>query len=188
MKKVKMLLEPAEVKMIRDALQLCYDDDCIDDIDNILEGLCQAFDILAMSGNFVKVSVDENAHYDDECVSDDIVSDQDDPLDECHCDACRADRGLPPFNGDCDGDPENDRGDSGIWDASGEAWDAGDDNIDEGFNDSDDECHCDASCDDVWDAEDDDHVGCGVTTQDLEDAWNTNEPWNANEPWNTENK
>ena len=111
MKKVKLLLEPQEVEMIRDALEICYDEGDADD-DEMLEGLCKAFGILTMSGNFVKVSVDERTEY----IDDDTDPDAVDP-DDCQCDECRADRGLPPLSGDCDGDPDND-GAPQVWDST----------------------------------------------------------------------
>ena len=161
MKKVKLLLEPQEVEMIRDALEICYDEGDADD-DEMLEGLCKAFGILTMSGNFVKVSVDERTEY----IDDDTDPDAVDP-DDCQCDECRADRGLPPLSGDCDGDPEND-GAPQVWDATKDGWDADDDSCDE--------CGCeDCICDD------DSNVGCGVSKEDLENSWNANEPWNTNE-------
>ena len=189
MKKVKLLLEPQEVEMIRDALEICYDEGDADD-DEMLEGLCKAFGILTMSGNFVKVSVDERTEY----IDDDTDPDAVDP-DDCQCDECRADRGLPPLSGACDGDPDND-GAPQVWDSTKDSWDADDDDVDPDAVDPDDESCWDTGddsdddngfCDDcgcsdcVCDDDDPDHVGCGVTKQDLENAWNANEPWNTNE-------
>ena len=163
MKKVKLLLEPAEVEMIRDALEVCYDEGDLNDND-MLEGLCKAFGILAMDGNFVKVSVDDHTQYVDDCdncvddVSEDVVSD----CEDCQCDECRVDRGLPPLDGEGDDFPVND--DDQLWDATDEdCWDT-----DECSECGVSPCECNAN------------EGCGVTKQDLEDAWNANEPWNTN--------
>jgi len=143
MKKVKMLLEPAEVEIIRDALQLAYDDDCFDDDDNdVLEGLCQAFAILAMSGNFVKVAVDEETCYADEC--------------NC-CSGIELPERIQVDNSD-DGDDDS-------------CWDTNDDDECSECGCDHDNCECNA---------DEDNCGCGVTKQDLENAWNANEPWNTN--------
>jgi len=150
MKKVKMLLEPAEVEMIRDALQLSYDDDCFDDDDNdVLEGLCQAFAILAMSGNFVKVAVDEETCYADEC--------------NC-CSGIELPERIQVDNSDDDdNDPDAIDPDDSCWDVN-----------------DDDECsECDCDHDSCECDTDDNNCGCGVTKQDLENAWNANEPWNT---------
>jgi len=164
MKKVKLLLEPAEVEMIRDALQICYDDDCLDD-DDMLEGLCQVFGILSMSGNFVKVKVDERTHYEDECDCDDRCNSQDtntcnldgttdtDFDDDCQCDECRADRGLPPLEDDANVDPDAVDPDNSCWE------------------DTDD--------DDGWNTDDDVTDDNGITEKDLEKIWNAREPWNT---------
>lgn len=168
MKKIKLVLEPAEVEMILDALQMAYDDDLMED-DVMLEGLCKAFGILYTSKCFVKIKVDEDTHYvadedsnypnqcncaDCDCdgVDEDIVSEYDD---DCQCDECRADRGLLPLepveDEDPDVDPDAIDPDDGCWDA--------DDDLDED--------------------EDPDHMGCGATKQDLENVWNARVPWNT---------
>jgi len=170
MKKVKLLLEPAEVEMIRDALQICYDDDCLED-DDMLEGLCQAFGILTMSGNFVKVKVDENTHYEDECdcigncACDDGV-DESTVLedDECHCDECRADRGLPPLVNEDEDDVDPD-----AVDPNDSCWDTDED------DNEDDDTFC---------------YECGneVCRCHAETKPNLKDVWNANEAWSTDKK
>jgi hypothetical protein len=65
------MLDSNEVEMIREALQICYDDDLIDDLDT-LENLCHVFAILDMTRSSVKVATTDDSEFsvdpdNDEC-------------------------------------------------------------------------------------------------------------------------